>query len=334
MPAFPYTWFNLADSAIGELSATVDATQTSFAVKAGHGIKFPASDFVFKIEDEDIHCATRSTDTFSSLTRGYGGSTAAAHSVNSSVFLTGGRSLFQRIYDNLIGHTHPKADIPDFSHNHAQGDITNLVGDLAGKEAAGTAAAAVAAHAAAADPHAGYQLESEKGAANGYASLDAGGKVPSAQLPAAGSDPWTYVVLGSDFISSNATAVNVTGLNFTPAANTRYEIQGMFLLRTATATVGPRPGVAWPTGMTDGVAMLDLTSAAGTRVVQNGNVNAAVLAPVGGLPNTTQSWPCWLSAMILAGASPGSTFRVQLATETAATNVTMKAGSWIRYRTF
>jgi hypothetical protein len=47
---------------------------------------------------------------------------------------------------------------------------------------AGTAAAAVAAHAAAADPHTGYQKESEKGAANGYASLDGSTLVPFAQL--------------------------------------------------------------------------------------------------------------------------------------------------------
>lgn len=40
------------------------------------------------------------------------------------------------------------------------------------------------AHAAASDPHTGYQQESEKGSANGYASLDSGGKVPSNQLPA------------------------------------------------------------------------------------------------------------------------------------------------------
>lgn len=40
-------------------------------------------------------------------------------------------------------------------------------------------------HDAAADPHAGYQKESEKGAASGYASLDAGGTVPDAQIPAA-----------------------------------------------------------------------------------------------------------------------------------------------------
>ena len=49
-------------------------------------------------------------------------------------------------------------------------------------EEVGVAAAADAAHVAAGDPHTGYQKESEKGAANGYAGLDAGAKVPVAQL--------------------------------------------------------------------------------------------------------------------------------------------------------
>lgn len=47
------------------------------------------------------------------------------------------------------------------------------------------AAAGVTTHEAAADPHTGYQKESEKGAANGYASLDASTLVPDAQIPAA-----------------------------------------------------------------------------------------------------------------------------------------------------
>jgi hypothetical protein len=46
-------------------------------------------------------------------------------------------------------------------------------------------AAALTAHENASDPHPGYQLESEKGQASGYAGLDAGGKVPDGQLPAA-----------------------------------------------------------------------------------------------------------------------------------------------------
>src|SRR3972149_1376052 len=124
MPSFPYTWFNLVDSSIGELNAAVDASQTSFVLKSGHGIKFPASDFIFRCESEWIHCATRTTDTLSSLTRGYDGTTAAAHA---GAFQSAGRSLFQRLIDNIAGHLHVKADVTDFAHNHAQGDITNLV---------------------------------------------------------------------------------------------------------------------------------------------------------------------------------------------------------------
>lgn len=44
-------------------------------------------------------------------------------------------------------------------------------------------AAGIASHEAETDPHAQYQLREEKGVADGYASLDGSGKVPSAQLP-------------------------------------------------------------------------------------------------------------------------------------------------------
>lgn len=70
----------------------------------------------------------------------------------------------------------------------AQADVDALEAVVAGLEAstgdpAGTAVAAVAAHVADADPHTQYQKESEKGQANGYASLDGGAKIPIAQLP-------------------------------------------------------------------------------------------------------------------------------------------------------
>jgi hypothetical protein len=48
-------------------------------------------------------------------------------------------------------------------------------------------------HAAAADPHAGYQKESERGAASGYASLDATTKVPTAELGGAGADATKFL---------------------------------------------------------------------------------------------------------------------------------------------
>lgn len=149
-----------------------------------------------------------------------------------------------------------------------------------------------------------------------------------------GSDPWSYVWLASDFTTSSNTAVDVTGLFFTPVANTRYDIMCSFLLRTNTATVGPRPGIAWPTGMTDGIATLWTTSSATAQTMVNGNISASLLAAVGGLPVTTASYPGYAEVVLIAGATPSGNFRIQLASETAGTIVTMKAGSFIKYRAY
>jgi hypothetical protein len=63
------------------------------------------------------------------------------------------------------------------AHSHVEADLpTTLATDA-------EVATAVSTHAAAADPHTGYQKESEKAAVNGYASLDGTTKVPIAQLP-------------------------------------------------------------------------------------------------------------------------------------------------------
>jgi hypothetical protein len=104
------------------------------------------------------------------------------------------------------------------------------------------------------------------------------------------------------------------------------------MLRTATATTGPRPGLAWATGLTDGVAGLFMPTSATAQVLAFGNINAALLAAVGGLPNTTQSWPARVSGTVRAGASPSGNVRIQMASETGGTNVTVVTGSYIKYR--
>ena len=105
------------------------------------------------------------------------------------------------------------------------------------------------------------------------------------------------------------------------------------MLRTATATVNPRAGWAWPTGMTDGVCWINQAQSATAQIMAFGNINAALLCAVGGLPNTTQSWPAILGGIAVAGATPSGTLRVQLASETNGTSVTIKAGSFLKYRT-
>lgn len=152
-------------------------------------------------------------------------------------------------------------------------------------------------------------------------------------LNGAGSDPWTYLKLTSDFTTTSATAADVTGLAFTPAANTNYIIESQLLMRTATATVGARPGCAWPSaGVTDGVAEIRASSSATAQVLAHGNSAAAVLNANTGLATTTGSFSAVIAATLVMGASPSGTFKLQLASETAGTTVTLKAGSWMRYR--
>lgn len=148
------------------------------------------------------------------------------------------------------------------------------------------------------------------------------------------SDPWTYVTVngGSDFTTTSGTAVDVTGLAFTPAANTTYEFEAQLMLRTATATVNPRAGLAWATGLTDGIGNIDQSQTATTILMARGNISAALLIAVGGLPNTTQSWPATIWGFVRAGASPSGTVRVQLASETAGTVVRVVANSFLKYR--
>jgi hypothetical protein len=254
-------------------------------------------------------------------------------------------------------HTHAQSDVTGLvtalsgkaasSHTHAQSDVTNLVTDLAGK------AATSHTHTIANVTSLQTSLDAKAASVHTHAATDiASGTIATARLGSGtasastflrgdqtwaaaggGSDPWTYVKLAGDFPTTSATAVDVTGLFFTPAANQTYLVEGNFLVRTATATVGPRPGCAWNTGNTDGVMSIQTTSSATANVFANGNPNAAVLTPVGGLPNTTQSWPAYLYGTLIVGAGPTGNWRVQLASETAGTSVTMKAGSWIRYRT-
>lgn len=148
-----------------------------------------------------------------------------------------------------------------------------------------------------------------------------------------GADPWTYARLANDFSTTSGTSVDITGLGFAPAANQRYEFEGQLMLRTSTAAANPRAGLAWASGLTDGVANIEEAQSATASLAAKGNINAALLIAVGGLPNATQSWPCTVWGMAIAGASPTGSIRLQLATETATTTtVTAKAGSFLKWR--
>jgi hypothetical protein len=82
----------------------------------------------------------------------------------------------------------------------------------------------------------------------------------------------------------------------------------------------------------DGVAQIYMPTSATAQVLVFGNINAALLSAVGGLPNTTQSWPSGIKGTFIAGVSPTGNLRLQMASETGGTNVTVMAGSFLKYR--
>ena len=86
----------------------------------------------------------------------------------------------------------------------------------------------VTAHAAAADPHTGYQQESEKAAASGYASLDSGTKVPVAQLGTGTPD-------GTKYLRDDRTWAVPAGGSGIPA--TIVDAKGDIIAATAADTV-------------------------------------------------------------------------------------------------
>lgn len=148
-----------------------------------------------------------------------------------------------------------------------------------------------------------------------------------------GSDQWTYVRLASPVTTSSATAVSITGLAFTPTANKTYRIEAHVLVRAATATVGPRPGLNFPTGLTTQAMVITVpNSATALGFLAIGASTAGQFVAGTGLPVTTADFLGKIEGTIVVGASPSGTVQVTIASETAATNVTVQAGSWLAYR--
>jgi hypothetical protein len=144
--------------------------------------------------------------------------------------------------------------------------------------------------------------------------------------------PWTVVSLGSDTTSTSTTAADVSGFNFTPNANKTYLIEGMFIIRTAVTTTGPRPGWTWPSGLTIGSGWI-LTPSSATASAQAwvNSVTGEAVCNSTGLPVINRNYASPFQALLVVGGSPSGNFQIRLRSEIAASQVTMMAGSFFRY---
>lgn len=99
----------------------------------------------------------------------------------------------------------------------AQSDADQALADAA------SVTTSLSDHIAAADPHTGYQKESEKAAANGYASLGSAGYVPTAQLLCPYDQGNNFTIPTGHFI--------IWSNRFTLAGSKRLTMQGTGRLR-------------------------------------------------------------------------------------------------------
>ena len=118
-----------------------------------------------------------------------------------------------------------------------------------GADASGTAASAVTTHEAAADPHTGYQRESEKNAASGYAGLDGSSKLTGSQQvygtlantacqgnDSRLSDARTPTAHAASHNSGGSDALTVTSLGGYPGGTSNFlRSDGTFAAPTAAA---------------------------------------------------------------------------------------------------
>jgi len=148
-----------------------------------------------------------------------------------------------------------------------------------------------------------------------------------------GSDPWSTKKLSSDFSTTSGTPVDVTGLNFTPAANKIYAIEGTLLLRTSNASYGVRIGSVQPSGLEDGVIAYGVATAAGSTSLFNvGAIASEWVHLLTALADAVNSWPAWLKAVLVVGATPAGDFQIRVRSETNGIEVFVKKGSYLRYR--
>lgn len=95
-------FLQVKDNAESTLPSALNNSATSFSVATGEGARFPSSNFVVTIGNEKILVGTRSSDTFSSCTRGYDGTTAVSHNAGDPVCLNVISLHISQLQDNVL----------------------------------------------------------------------------------------------------------------------------------------------------------------------------------------------------------------------------------------
>lgn len=154
-------------------------------------------------------------------------------------------------------------------------------------------------------------------------------------------DPWTRLVLASDFVNAAASFATITdgatALSWTPPAGKAFTIEAELLFQTATASNLPRIGVSVGAGQAHGAVEIShpgslVTSAPSYLQGTFTTAAASVQMSGGSMPAANTPFLARVLVKGRAGSSPGA-IALQMAAESAAANTCfVKAGSEMRAR--
>jgi hypothetical protein len=137
-----------------------------------------------------------------------------------------------------------------------------------------------------------------------------------------GSDPWTWLKLGSNVANSTTALAAVTGLSFTAAANTTYLVEVIGAFQSAATTTGMAIALDIPSGSIIGQARVNISATAMTALEQIADnattgVSTGVRAVAANVPVTGK--------FLVAIGATGGTVQLQFRSEVAASAITMQA---------
>lgn len=142
----------------------------------------------------------------------------------------------------------------------------------------------------------------------------------------AGSDGWTYIKLASDFVTSSTTYSDITSLSFSEVAGNEYLVEAKLLYNTANTNCGAGITTTFPSGLHSNKIELPLSPITINRYRYTTSGTSCL-----GLSCTADTFIIEIDTVCLPTSS--GTYSIQARSEVSGTNVTILAGSYLRYRT-